>query len=85
MFEENCLNEFFMSLQNNIGKAIRALRSQKGVSQEKLALETGVGRRYMSDIENGRRNVSLEIVEKLANFFDFIQASPCQPKKTFLN
>ena len=70
MFEENCLNEFFMSLQNNIGKAIRALRSQKGVSQEKLALETGVGRRYMSDIENGRRNVSLEIIEKLANFFE---------------
>lgn len=70
MFEENSLSDFYMSLQNNIGKAIRALRSQKGVSQEKLALETGVGRRYMSDIENGRRNVSLEIVEKLANFFE---------------
>lgn len=59
-----------MTLQNNIGKAIRTLRAQKGVSQEKLALETGVGRRYMSDIENGRRNVSLEIVEKLAEFFE---------------
>lgn len=59
-----------MSLQSNIGKAIRILRAQKGVSQEKLALETGVGRRYMSDIENGRRNVSLEIVEKLAEFFE---------------
>ena len=70
MFEEYGFSDFFMSLQNNIGKAIRALRSQKGVSQEKLALETGVGRRYMSDIENGRRNVSLEIIEKLANFFE---------------
>lgn len=59
-----------MSLQKNIGKAIRTLRTQKGVSQEKLALETGIGRRYMSDIENGRRNVSLEIVEKLADFFE---------------
>lgn len=59
-----------MSLQCNIGKAIRALRAQKGVSQEKLALETGIGRRYMSDIENGRRNVSLEIIEKLAEFFE---------------
>jgi len=57
-----------MSLQCNIGKAIRALRAQKGVSQEKLALETGIGRRYMSDIENGRRNVSLEIIEKLADY-----------------
>ena len=40
-----------MSLQQNIGVALRALRAQKGVS---LALKTGIGRRYMSDIENGR-------------------------------
>ncbi len=59
-----------MSLQKNIGIALRALRAQKGVSQEKLALETGIGRRYMSDIENGRRNVSLEIVEKIAKYFE---------------
>ena len=60
----------FNSAAKNIGKALRALRSQKGISQEKLALETGIGRRYMSDIENGRRNVSLEIIEKLADFFE---------------
>ena len=59
-----------MSLQNNIGPTIRALRAQRNVSQEKLALETGIGRRYMSDIENGRRNVSLETIEKLAGFFE---------------
>lgn len=59
-----------MPLQNNIGLAIRALRAQRNVSQEKLALETGIGRRYMSDIENGRRNVSLETLEKLAGFFE---------------
>ena len=59
-----------MSLQKNIGIALRALRAQKGISQEKLALETGIGRRYMSDIENGRRNVSLEIIEKIANYFE---------------
>lgn len=59
-----------MSLQKNIGIALKALRAQKCVSQEKLALETGIGRRYMSDIENGRRNVSLEIIEKIANYFE---------------
>lgn len=58
-----------MSLQKNIGITIKALRAEKGVSQEKLALSTGIDRRYMSDIENGRRNVSLEITEKLATFF----------------
>lgn len=58
-----------MSLQQNIGIALKALRAEKGISQEKLALETGIGRRYMSDIENGRRNISLEIIEKLSDFF----------------
>lgn len=59
-----------MSLQKNLGITLKALRAEKGVSQEKLALSTGIDRRYMSDIENGRRNVSLEIIEKLATFFD---------------
>ena len=59
-----------MSLKKNIGIVLRNLRAQKGISQEKLALETGIGRRYMSDIENGRRNVSLEIIEKLADYFE---------------
>ncbi len=59
-----------MSLQKNLGITLKRLRLIKGVSQEKVALETGIGRRYMSDIENGRRNVSLEIVEKLAAFFE---------------
>jgi len=59
-----------MSLQKNLGLTLKALRAEKGVSQEKLALSTGIDRRYMSDIENGRRNVSLEIIEKLAAFFE---------------
>lgn len=59
-----------MSLQRNLGITLKALRAEKGVSQEKMALSTGIDRRYMSDIENGRRNVSLEIIEKLAAFFE---------------
>lgn len=70
VFWEPLTTVYYMSLQQNIGVALRALRAQKGVSQERLALETGIGRRYMSDIENGRRNVSLETVEKLAKFFE---------------
>jgi len=58
-----------MSLQKNIGIVIKKMRAEKGISQERLALDTGIGRRYMSDVENGRRNVSLEIVEKIADYF----------------
>ncbi|MBO7500157.1 MAG: helix-turn-helix domain-containing protein [Fibrobacterales bacterium] len=58
-----------MSLQEKIGTAIRAMRAELGLSQEKLAFDAGVGRRYLSDVENGKRNVSLETVEKLAERF----------------
>lgn len=78
MFEENTPQKHYMSLQKNIGIVVKKMRAEKGISQEKLALDTGIGRRYMSDIENGRRNVSLEIVEKIAGYFgikasEFIQ------------
>jgi transcriptional regulator with XRE-family HTH domain len=59
-----------MNYQVNIGKAIIKLRNAKGISQEKMALEAKIDRRYMSDIENGKRNISLDILCKIADFFD---------------
>lgn len=55
-----------MELQQQLGKAIRAIRTKQGLSQEKLALEAGVDRRYMSDIENGTRNISLNVIDRLS-------------------
>lgn len=55
-----------MALQKNLGLAVLQLRREKGLSQEKLALNAEIDRRYMSDIENGKRNVSLDILERLA-------------------
>ena len=59
-----------MNYQVNIGKAIIKLRTAKGISQEKMALEAKIDRRYMSDIENGKRNISLDILCKIAQHFD---------------
>lgn len=55
-----------MALQKQLGIAIKQLRNIQGLSQEKLAYETGVGRRYMSDIENGTRNISIDVLERIA-------------------
>lgn len=56
-----------MSLQIAFGIAIQQLRKQHGLSQEKLALEADIDRRYMSDVENGKRNISLDIMERIAS------------------
>lgn len=48
------------------GKAIRSIRQNKKISQEELADLCGLHRTYISDIELGKRNVSLENIDKIA-------------------
>ena len=45
---------------------LRACRDRLGISQEELAGRAGLHRTYVSDIERGARNLSLESIDKLA-------------------
>ena len=49
-----------------LGQAVRALRLERGFSQERLAEESGLHPRYISDVERGRRNVGMVNVDRLA-------------------
>lgn len=49
------------------GLVIRELRLEQQISQEALADICGLHRTYVSDIELGKRNISLENIEKIAN------------------
>lgn len=65
-----------MDIKLKVGQRIRELRKQLDLSQEALALKSEVDRTYMTDVENGRRNVSIEILEKIiraleASFTEF--------------
>jgi two-component system, response regulator len=53
-------------LKTLLGVAIKAERSALGISQEELAHRAGLHRTYVSDIERGTRNPSIEIVHRLA-------------------
>lgn len=58
-----------MEIENvavQFGAAVRRLRKQHRLSQEELATRADLHRTYVSDIERGSRNVSLESIEKLA-------------------
>jgi transcriptional regulator with XRE-family HTH domain len=48
------------------GRALRRLRHERGMSQERLADEAGLHRTYVGDIERGVRNVGLVNVDRLA-------------------
>ena len=53
-----------------IGGAVRALRKDKGISQESLALTTGIERSYLSGIERGAQNVTVMKLALLASALD---------------
>lgn len=54
-----------MNIKEKFGKKVNQLRVQKGFSIEHLANISNVDRNYISDIEKGKRNVSIEITEKI--------------------
>ena len=67
-----------MDIKVKVGQRIKQLRKEIELTQEALAYNAEVDRTYVTDVENGRRNVSVEILERLikalqvsiAEFFD---------------
>lgn len=54
-------------IKKQLGQKIKDLRLRAGYSQEELAGKAGLHRTYMSDIERGERNVSVENIKKIAD------------------
>ena len=59
-----------MNIQVNLGIAIKELRNELGLSQEKFALSIGMDRTYLASVEAGKRNLSLANIEKIAEGLD---------------
>jgi CheY-like chemotaxis protein len=53
-------------VKKQFGAAVRLHRDRLGISQEELAGRAGLHRTYISDVERGARNVSLESILRLA-------------------
>lgn len=45
---------------------LRKLRTERGISQERLAADTGVDRAYVSELERGLGNASVDLLDRLA-------------------
>ena len=50
-----------------LGARIKELRNQKGLSQEKFALDIGMDRTYFASVEAGRRNIAIINIKKIAD------------------
>lgn len=56
--------------QENVGRVVRRLREEKGLSQEVLSGFAVISRSHLSDIEHGKRNFQLETLWKLSHALD---------------
>lgn len=53
-------------ITEKIGKRIRELRKETGLSQEKFAAKIGMDRTYYASVELGKRNISIINLEKIS-------------------
>lgn len=54
-------------ITEDLGKRIRELRQQTGLSQEKFALKIGMDRTYFASVEEGKRNIAIVNIKKVAD------------------
>lgn len=57
-------------IQNELGRKLKALRLDRGLTQENVAFEVDISRDHLSNIELGKHPVNIKTFYKLAQFFE---------------
>jgi transcriptional regulator with XRE-family HTH domain len=55
------------AIQARLGRAVKRVRIERGLTQEQVSAVSGLHPTYISDIERGVRNPSWEAITKLAD------------------
>ena len=56
---------------NNLSTRVKLLRKQYNLTQEELSLKSGVGLRFVRDLEQGKETLRLDKVNQLLDFFNY--------------
>jgi transcriptional regulator with XRE-family HTH domain len=59
-----------MGIRAIVGFNVQRLRRERGLSQEELSFRSGFTRAYLSGLEAGRRNPTIDSLSKLAQALD---------------
>jgi len=59
-----------MDIKHKFAQRMRLLRNKAGISQEELAFRSKLDRTYINSVENGKRNISIINIEKIAVALD---------------
>ena len=58
-----------MNTLQKIGNVTKNMRNARGLSQEQFCNLCGIDQHYISNIENGQRNLSIDVIERISKFF----------------
>lgn len=56
---------------NNLSATVKRLRKQYNLTQEELSLKSGVGLRFVRDLEQGKETLRLDKVQQLLDLFNY--------------
>ena len=56
---------------NHLSITVKMLRKQYNLTQEELSLKSGVGLRFLRDLEQGKETLRLDKVNQLLDFFNY--------------
>lgn len=59
-----------MEIKQSLGVKVREIRKKRKWSLLELSLRANINRNYLCDLENGRRNPTLEVLERIAKAFN---------------
>lgn len=55
-----------LGTRERVGKNLKIWRIRRGLSQENLSANAGISQTFFSQVETGRRNVSVDVLDRLA-------------------
>ena len=55
----------------SLSATVKTLRKQYNITQEELSLKSGVGLRFVRDLEQGKKSLQLDKVNQLLDFFNY--------------
>ncbi len=59
---------------NNVSAVVKRLRKEHNMTQEDLCMKSGLGLRFIRDLEQGKASMRLDKVNQLLNLFNYEMA-----------
>jgi len=68
-------------MDNKLSITVKALRKQYNLTQEDLSIKSGLGLRFIRDLEQGKSSLRLDKVNQLLLFFNYEMAPVAKDKE----